>query len=723
MCGMKSCNMKSCNMKTRQIAAFAISVLTLHVVGAVAVENPGFEDGMAGWKCPPNAVVDTNVFHSGRQSLRLAVKDRKKDDIYVKRQIPVQGGALVEVSCFVKTEDVTPTASEQSFGAGMIVEWMDKAGNWYDSGAFVCGAWGTKDWKRKTCTLRAPEQAGFVLVYLAVHGQGMAWFDDFSLAEVRVPTDKVSPEDGSVVSNNCPRFTWNPVQGARRCQLELSRDLSFEGDSVLKYDVGGRLEFHLEKPIDPGTWYWRVGVAGSQDSQPWSFTQTAPSDQDCLPPLVLTKAQRILSGREDLRIRVKERDPRMAALSFCGVTGECAGPANSEDEYIFVFSPPAGGWPCGFTEGSVEVRDSAGNCDSTTFWLLNAPRPANWTSVEKDGFYCQAGKRIFPLGIYEVFPKYMAEVRAAGWDAVHLYDWERTKDDEACRRYLDSCWENNGLRAFIGFCRGVKSRPGIVQGNFASVARRVGALAAHPGLFCWYLFDEPEFSTQFVAPGLLKEFADLVRALDPYHAVVVSPWPGASAAMSDYRGAWDSCWSQAYGDPAGVARQIDHHRRCLNGSSPITVLVNCNDEEQGKARLRGVKPDPAKFDRDLDHLRACAFLGIVKECNGVFWWWFARDTRENYPASQSPKAWSDLLTVVEELGSVRRFVEAEGPVLTGKVMSGKDCVEWWHKVVDGRTLFIAVNTAAHPVSVSVEVPGEEIRKLDLRRHEVVTEGF
>ena len=107
----------------------------------------------------------------------------------------------------------------------------------------------------------------------------------------------------------------------------------------------------------------------------------------------------------------------------------------------------------------------------------------------------------------------------------------------------------------------------------------------------------------------------------------------------------------------------------------------------------------------------------------MFWWWFARDTRENYPASQSPKAWSDLLTVVKELGSVRRFVEAEGPVLTGKVMSGKDCVEWWHKVVDGRTLFIAVNTAAHPVSVSVEVPGEEIRKLDLRRHEVVTEGF
>ena len=708
------------NAKRNLLAFLAAVALSLSAAGGA--ERTGFEDGTAGWTCPPNASIDTGVARSGRQSVRIAVKDRNKDVLWMTRRIPVQSGASYDVSCFVKTENLAAAGAGKCFGAGLIVEWIDKRGKWYDSGAVDCGGWGSKGWTRRRCRLRAPEEAGYALVYLAAHAEGMAWFDDFAFAAVKTPTDKISPADGAVVSNNCPRFAWHPVAGARRCRLELSRDPSFAEGTARDFSVGGRMEFQLEEPLEPGKWYWRVGVTGSLDARPWSFVQTAPRERDCLPPQILMKACRIHSCSEDVRVRVKEPDPKTAKVAFLGVDGEFAGSCCGGDAE-FVFRAPANGWPKGFTEGQIEAEDSAGNRWSSDFWLLNAPSPANRVAIGKDGFFEESGRRIFPLGIYEVEPKYMPEVRAAGWDAVHLYEWERTKDDAACRKYLDACWKSDGLRAFIGFCRGVKSRTGIVQGDFASVARRVGALADHPALFCWYLFDEPELSSQFVSPGLLEEFAALVRALDPHHPVVVSTWPGAIAQMYDYRRAWDTYWSQAYGDPAGVAKQIDGHRRRLRFDSPISLLASCNDRSQGKLRQAGKEPDVSLFDRDLDHLRACAFLGVVKQCNGVFWWWFARDTRETYPASQSPKGWADQVKVVGELRAIRPFVEADGAVVTGTAMSGKDCVPWWRKTVGGKTLFIAVNTADHPVSVTVEIPGDDIRKLDLRRHEVRTEGF
>ena len=235
-------------------------------------------------------------------------------------------------------------------------------------------------------------------------------------------------------------------------------------------------------------------------------------------------------------------------------------------------------------------------------------------------------------------------------------------------------------------------------------------LADHPALFCWYLFDEPEILSQYVSPERLTACADLVRALDPYHPVVMTTW---NKTMINYRRTWDTHWTQAYGDPAGVVRQIDEHRRFLKNASPITLLVNCNDGVQGAARRRGVTPDPAKFARDYDFLRACAFLGIVKECNGVWWWWFARDSKDYYSAAQCPAAWANLVKVVKELGALRPLVTAPGAVTTGTAVDGASKVEWWRKTVDGKDILIAVNTGDTPATVAIGA-----QRLAFRRHEV-----
>ena len=698
------------------VAARRISFTTpLVKLTPVAVSNPGFEEGFVGWSAARNMSVDASVAHDGGKSARVTVADPMKDPVYLTRMIPVVGGAQYTAACFVKTENVREAPGRNSsVGAGLIVEWCDKKGKWMDAGQYACDMFGTKDWQRRKCDkLKAPLNAGYAMIYLTLRGTGTAWFDDLTFARIEVSLDKTAPLSGTTFANNCPHFTWRAHAGVRRYTVELSRDPAFGAGKVRSYDAGGFAEFQLTEPLEDGVWYWKVSAPGLEDRAPWMFTQTAPSSRDCLPPQIRTRACRVTRGNEPFAVRVVEDGAVHPTVMFGAVKGTLKRVLGDELEYVF--TAPAGGWTKGLTETKLVAVDAAGNRAERPFWLLNAPKPTNEAVIDADGFFSENGRRIFPLGIYEVAPKYMLEVRRAGWDVVHTYRWESSQDDVACRAYLDRCWEAEGLRAFIGFDRGTGTGEGIVQGNFAHIARRVGALADHPALFCWYLFDEPEIIGQFVTPDLLTALADLVRVLDPYHAVVMTTW---GPSMNEYRRTWDTHWTQAYGDPAGVVRQWEEHRRLLKNASPITMLVNCNDTKQGAARRRGEKPDPAKFSRDYDHLRACAFLGIVKECNGLWWWWFARDCTDFYTAAQVPQAWSDLVKVVKEIGALRPFVNAPGKVTTGTAVQGKKKVEWWAKTVGDKTMLIAVNTATESVDIEIDAPGLGKCAYSFHRHEV-----
>ena len=720
------------------LIAILLSGCALGRAGASPVFREGFEDGIAGWEGGATMAQDAAVAHGGARSLRLAVADPMHDAVYATRKVPVVGGAYYAASCFVKIDNVVEAPGvKPSAGAGFIVEWADKDGAWMKDGQYACGLRGTADWRRVECaSLKAPDDAGFVILFLALRDAGTAWFDDIALERVDAGIAKRAPENGAVFANNCPRFEWLPSPGVRAYTVELSQDPAFADGTVRRIAAGGLPRLQLREPLAPGVWHWRVVATGLPDSRPWSFTQTAPQGRDCLPPLVAAKAARVTRGDEPIEVEVEGDVARVAFLApafgeVCGFTGRDAPTARPNDgdggrfvetslpedvapSFTFTFAPPAGGWPAGLTEAAIIAEDISGNASTNVFWLLNAPKPENAVTIGDDGFYRQDGRRIFPLGIYEVEPADMPDVRDAGFDMVHNYLWERTQDDAACRRYLDACGAN-GLRAFIGFDRGVRTGKGILQGNFGCVARRVGAIADHPALFCWYLYDEPEWLNQFITPERLEEFADLVRALDPYHAVVMTTW---GATMKQYRRTWDTHWTQAYGNPAEVLERMEEHRRFLDGESPITLLVNCNDQKQGAARRQGIEPDLTRFSRDYDSLRACALLGIVEKCNGLWWWWFARDCRDYYTAAQCPKAWNDLREVVREMVELRPLVNAPGPERNGRVGDANRPVVWWAKETGGRTTVIAINTSQEPQTVDVPALGDAGKSLVFNRYEV-----
>jgi len=677
----------------------------------LALENAGFEVGDKAWSRPSNGCVDEKVFHGGKASMSLTIRDPQRDEgVYVTRQVPVVGGAEYRLSSFVKTEDVREATVRRmsSTGAAIIIEWCDKNGKWMQGGDYSRGLYGTNDWTQlKTAWVTAPDDAGFATVFLALRATGKAWFDDIVVERRFAAADKLEPRDGVSLSNNVPRFAWTLRPGVRRSTLELSQDPAFPDEQVRSYAAGGLATFQLEQPLPPGTWYWRVNGKGSQDATCSSFVQTAPIDQDCLPPQLKTEAARVTSSTESFVVRVREElVGERPVVTFEGVTARFVRLVEG-GLLEYRLDAPAGGWKPGLTRSEIVCTDRAGNRGAHRFWLLNAPKPSNDAVIAKDGNFAVSGKRFFPLGIYEVAPKYMKEVRGVGFDVVHTYRWEGDQDDAACTKYLDACWQADGLRAFVGF-----DRRAIVKGDFEHIARRVGAIGAHPGLFCWYLFDEPEIKNQFVAPDQLVACANLIRKLDPYHAVVMSTW---NKTMDEYRGSWDTHWTQAYGDPAGVVNELDKHRNYLkNVPSPITLLVNSNDGALGALRRKGLTPDPEKFSKSYDYLRACAFLGIVKSCNGVWWWWFARDTRDYFTVAQAPKAWANLTRIVKELVSLRPVVDAEGPVLAGTVTVGKAKVEWWKKTVAGKVTLIAVNTANEPVVATIK----GWRPMEFRPYEV-----
>ena len=57
----------------------------------ISVSNAGFEDGTAGWSGGNNMAIDEQVAHGGRRSISLTVDHPRSGQIYITRQVPVEG--------------------------------------------------------------------------------------------------------------------------------------------------------------------------------------------------------------------------------------------------------------------------------------------------------------------------------------------------------------------------------------------------------------------------------------------------------------------------------------------------------------------------------------------------------------------------------------------------------------------------------------------------------
>lgn len=662
----------------------------------VPVANADFEEGAqpTGWQCPPNGdIVEENPGH-GKRCARLTVSSAEEKGVYITQRVPIEPGARYQANAMIRTEGVKPASvlGMSTVGAALIVEWADKDGKWLAAGEYSNEpGFGTHPWKRCSCdNLLAPPKAGYAIIFLALRGTGTAWFDDVHFTEVRRTIVLQSPQDGIEIRNNRPRLEWTEETDALEYEIELSRDPAFpEGGA--RYEARTSDPFFVPSgPLAQGTWHWRVRMADGRWSKPRRFSQTAPPDADTTGPRIAPIEQSITQPDQPLRVRLS--DPSGVKAEGVRVKGIEGKSFKAEQEKDAVAIRADGGWPRGAHKIEVAATDNLGNEAREEFWVAVAPappKPLRWD--------CQRGvfdgeKYIFPVGIYQVKEEDYAKVKAAGFTLVHQYTWEGSQDDAKAREYLDGV-QKGGLTAFVGFDRGGWGKKnGLVQGNREHVARRIAALRDHPALFAWYLFDEPDLAHQFVAPRNLRAWYRFIKALDPFHPVIVTL--ACKNSITKYgQGCYDVYWTMAYRDTAYVADLIEEHQRELGPGRPHMIILHSYDHEQTTRIKSGEKTDDAAFQPDLALFRANAYMALAHGSSGLCWWWYGDGRRRFLSVGDVPQAWGWLSKVVGEVRELIPMLTAEGEVLPIQAKSDPEDakIRIWAKKTGAGITVIAVN--------------------------------
>lgn len=630
--------------------------------GDLDMANPAFDadEPREGWGGNPNSAFDTDVFRSPPRSLRIALTGEEADDNpYVTRMVPVEAGNLYQAEAWIRTEDVTPAPKRNmpTTGATVILEFADPDGKWFAAGSYAQGLYGTKDWTRvATKPVRAPVGSGYAIIYLSLRANGTAWFDDTRLAAVRYHTMLLEPLPGARVNDNTPRFAWR-TETLGKGVLQLSREPSFPREGRIEIPADQGQEVQLRQPLAPGQWHWRIRIPEFDDtSHAFHFEQTAPLDQDCTPPLVIGRhgylEQPGLPARFEVRDNADLDDARIQAQANGSPAQVRLGEVTRDGEYsrqVEVLPPES--WRKGLNRVAVTATDAAGNTATGTAFLTWHPpiTPIVWTTHRGIEI---GGEPRFLLGMYGVRTEDIPEMHAAGFDFVHNYTWDGAGTLESAVAYLDEL-HARGMTAFIGL-----DRKRLQAGDEEFVAERVAALMDHPALLCWYLYDEPDLHHQYVSPYWMERFYRLIKALDPFHPVIVTC--AADPPVGEYRDAYDVHWTQVYGTTDRVAQRMERHRELMKPDWPLAAILHCYDRAQSNVQGAGVEFDPAAFQPDARVLRANAFMALAKGSSGLLWWWWGQGGDRFLTVSRVPWAWDALKRTAADIKSLEPMLVADG---------------------------------------------------------------
>lgn len=681
----------------------------------IPVPNGDFEAGLEKWSGNPRAAADPEVKHGGKQAARITIPADQTDatGIYLVQNIPVTGGRLYSVEGFLKTQDVKSAllGDKPATGGTIILEWADKDGKWLAAGDYAKGLYGTTDWQKVTTKLmRSPKDAGFAIIFLALRATGTVWFDDLKMTEVVRNVVLTGPQFGKPVADNTPPLAWQHSDPGA-ADLELSVDPTFPAGQTVHYRNLQHSPFCPDKPLAPGKWYWRVTIPEyGTVSTVWNFLQTAPLTADCTEPVVSPDHARLTTARQPVTVRYSDN----VAVTKANLTLD-GKPVKGQFTPTAVKYTPAGNWTPGLHRLDVVAADAAGNQATRRVFLNYAPGVAAKKWLPNGGIAI-GGKPQFLLGMYGVRTEDLPEMAKGGYDFVHNYTWDGNGTNESALEYLDAC-QKLGLQAFIGF-----DRTKLRAWDEDFVAARVGALARHPALLAWYLFDEPDLPHQYVPPDQLRALYQLIHTLDPQHPVIVTVAQGNFMPL--YHGSYDVYWSMDYGTPAANARNFDTHRDALKPGVPIMSIVHSYDGNQ-KGPAQGGEVD--KFQPTPAQMRACAFMAIAHNSSGLAWWWWGQGSDIFMTVAHAPAAWAGLRETVKQIRDLRPVLEAQVlPQMWVEKVGEKGAVHLWEKQLPDRTVIIAVNAEKAPCDLSFRprtLPvGAKLTTLAEARRELTLQG-
>ena len=149
------------------------------VSGENLLTNGDFERGLSGWnklwtRTPGgNAAIDTELYHSGKQSTRIEHSGRQDWSFHQERVLPVEPGQIYELGGWIRLEGVgTTTLCVTLRGANdQVIDWT--------LGGTQSRA--TDKWRKLNSRLIVPTGGKTILPRLIGHGPARVWLDDATL--------------------------------------------------------------------------------------------------------------------------------------------------------------------------------------------------------------------------------------------------------------------------------------------------------------------------------------------------------------------------------------------------------------------------------------------------------------------------------------------------------------------------------------------------------------
>lgn len=153
------------------------------------VDNPGFESGLWAERSTGFA-IDTGVYHSGNQSVKIAGTSTRKSIISAPVPVNPYEGYQLDVWVRSNLADSSPAITVSLLPCTATNQPLP----WYPGGQekLIQAGGGRQNWTRYTATITdLPAAAATVKIYLRVEAgaSGEVWFDDVSLKSINLAPD------------------------------------------------------------------------------------------------------------------------------------------------------------------------------------------------------------------------------------------------------------------------------------------------------------------------------------------------------------------------------------------------------------------------------------------------------------------------------------------------------------------------------------------------------
>lgn len=274
--------------------------------------------------------------------------------------------------------------------------------------------------------------------------------------------------------------------------------------------------------------------------------------------------------------------------------------------------------------------------DVSWFTLAHSINPPDVATVPQSRSKNNKARSFFPIGLYQAEIEAFEEYGKAGFNLVQSYNSESNYIKDFVKAAA-----NQELSALVTK-RMTRTEPGL--------SKFFREMSEEPGLFGWYIEDEPE--GRGVSPSLLWKWRHYILSNDPNHPTAVANV--RSRKVKDYSAAVDIIMVDPYPIPhmpvTWLSDSIDEAQQAVADKKPVWAVIQAfNWADQGSQFAKGQGRYPT-----LKEERCLSYLSIVHGVKGLMYFSY-KAARMNDPGETN---WRNVKSIVSELREIQPLLMA-----------------------------------------------------------------